>query len=49
MPPFCCGRRDSLAERIDLPERRGELNDAKVGLKRQNSGTQENGQQVLEK
>jgi hypothetical protein len=39
MPPFCCGRRDSLAERIDLSERRGELNDARVGLERQTSGT----------
>jgi hypothetical protein len=38
-PPFYCGRRDSLAERIDLPERRGKLNDARVGLKRQTSGT----------
>src|SRR6202044_3637472 len=37
MPPFYCGRRDSLAQGIGLPERRGELNDAKVGLKAEKS------------
>jgi len=38
MPAFYCGRCDSLAERISL-NAGGELNDAKVDLKRQTSGT----------